>query len=114
MLMSGLDYERLVLSGGPLGLMQAAFDYAVPYVHDRKQFGVPVGTFQLMQGKIADMYTTINSTRCYLYAVGRGASAASVILDGHSRRVAQPAMRGTFPTATAPAPSCMPVTLHSQ
>lgn len=51
--MSGLDLERLVLSGGPLGLAQAAFDYAVPYVHDRKQFGVPVGTFQLMQGKIA-------------------------------------------------------------
>ncbi|KAK4706101.1 hypothetical protein P7C70_g112, partial [Phenoliferia sp. Uapishka_3] len=65
--------EELVLSGGPLGLMQAAFDDALPYVHDRKQFGVPVGTFQLMQGKIADMFTKISATRSYVYAVGREA-----------------------------------------
>jgi len=70
-LMSGLDLERLVLSGGPLGLMQAAFDYAVEYIHDRKQFGQPVGTFQLMQAKIADMYTKLNSSRAYVYAVAR-------------------------------------------
>ncbi|KAF8473666.1 acyl-CoA dehydrogenase NM domain-like protein [Russula ochroleuca] len=70
-LMSGLDLERLVLSGGPLGLMQAAFDFAVEYVHDRKQFGRPVGTFQLMQGKIADMYTKLNASRSYVYAVAR-------------------------------------------
>jgi len=70
-LMSGLDLERLVLSGGPLGLMQAAFDCAVEYVHDRKQFGKPVGTFQLMQAKIADMYTKLNSSRTYVYAVAR-------------------------------------------
>jgi len=70
-LMSGLDLERLVLSGGPLGLMQAAFDLAVEYVHDRKQFGQPVGTFQLMQGKIADMYTKLNASRSYIYAVAR-------------------------------------------
>ncbi|KAH7915303.1 acyl-CoA dehydrogenase/oxidase [Hygrophoropsis aurantiaca] len=70
-LMSGLDLERLVLSGGPLGLMQASFDYAVEYVHDRKQFGQPVGTFQLMQAKIADMYTKINASRAYVYAVAR-------------------------------------------
>ncbi|KAF8493299.1 acyl-CoA dehydrogenase NM domain-like protein [Russula emetica] len=70
-LMSGLDLERLVLSGGPLGLMQAAFDFAVEYVHDRKQFGQPVGTFQLMQGKIADMYTKLNASRSYVYAVAR-------------------------------------------
>lgn len=70
-LMSGLDLERLVLSGGPLGLMQAAFDYAVEYVHQRKQFGQPVGTFQLMQAKIADMYTKINASRSYVYAVAR-------------------------------------------
>ncbi|KAF9246362.1 acyl-CoA dehydrogenase/oxidase [Melanogaster broomeanus] len=70
-LMSGLDLERLVLSGGPLGLMQAAFDYAVEYVHQRKQFGHPVGTFQLMQAKIADMYTKINASRSYVYAVAR-------------------------------------------
>ncbi|KAI0273456.1 isovaleryl-CoA dehydrogenase [Gloeopeniophorella convolvens] len=70
-LMSGLDLERLVLSGGPLGLMQAAFDYAVEYIHDRKQFGQAVGTFQLMQGKIADMYTKLNASRSYVYAVAR-------------------------------------------
>ena len=57
MLMSGLDYERVVLAGGPLGIMQACLDMVMPYVHDRKQFGAPIGTFQLMQGKIADMYT---------------------------------------------------------
>lgn len=70
-LMSGLDLERLVLSGGPLGLMQAAFDYAIDYVHERKQFGRAIGTFQLMQGKIADMYTKINASRSYVYSVAR-------------------------------------------
>ncbi|KAL1691326.1 acyl-CoA dehydrogenase/oxidase [Schizophyllum commune] len=70
-LMSGLDLERLVLSGGPLGLMQSAFDMAVEYVHDRKQFGQPVGEFQLMQAKIADMYTKLNASRSYVYAVAR-------------------------------------------
>ncbi|KAI9309526.1 acyl-CoA dehydrogenase/oxidase [Cunninghamella echinulata] len=70
-LMSGLDLERLVLSGGPLGLMQAALDVAVPYVHERKQFGVPIGEFQLIQGKLADMYTKLNASRAYVYAVGR-------------------------------------------
>ncbi|KAI0345288.1 acyl-CoA dehydrogenase NM domain-like protein [Trametopsis cervina] len=77
-LMSGLDLERLVLSGGPLGLMQSAFDYAVEYVHDRKQFGVPVGSFQLMQGKIADMYTKMNAARSYVYAVARACDAGQV------------------------------------
>ncbi|KAH8117050.1 acyl-CoA dehydrogenase NM domain-like protein [Phellopilus nigrolimitatus] len=70
-LMSGLDLERLVLSGGPLGLMQASFDYAVEYVHARKQFGQPIGTFQLMQGKVADMYTKLEASRAYVYAVAR-------------------------------------------
>lgn len=68
-LMSGLDYERLVLAAGPLGIMQACMDLVMPYVHERKQFGRPVGTFQLMQGKIADMYTAMNSCRAYVYAV---------------------------------------------
>ncbi|MEM9688668.1 MAG: isovaleryl-CoA dehydrogenase [Pseudomonadota bacterium] len=68
-LMSGLDYERVVLAGGPLGIMQACMDVVMPYIHDRKQFGQPIGEFQLMQGKIADMYTTMNSTRAYVYAV---------------------------------------------
>jgi isovaleryl-CoA dehydrogenase len=70
-LMSGLDYERAVLSGGPLGIMQACMDVVVPYVHERKQFGQSIGEFQLMQGKLADMYTTLNACRAYVYAVGQ-------------------------------------------
>ncbi len=70
-LMSGLDYERLVLSGGPLGLMQACMDVVIPYVHERKQFGQPIGEFELMQGKLADMYTTMNACKAYVYAVAR-------------------------------------------
>ncbi len=70
-LMSGLDYERLILAGGPLGIMRACMDLVLPYVHDRKQFGQPIGEFQLMQGKIADMYTTLNSCRAYVYAVAK-------------------------------------------
>ncbi len=70
-LMSGLDYERAVLAGGPLGIMAAAIDLVLPYVHDRRQFGQPIGEFQLMQGKIADMYTTFNVCRAYVYAVGQ-------------------------------------------
>lgn len=68
-LMSGLDYERVVLSGGPLGVMQACLDTVIPYLHDRKQFGQSIGEFQLMQGKLADMYTLTNASRAYLYAV---------------------------------------------
>ncbi|WP_295481416.1 isovaleryl-CoA dehydrogenase [uncultured Pseudomonas sp.] len=70
-LMSGLDYERVVLSGGPVGIMQAAMDVVVPYIHDRKQFGQSIGEFQLIQGKIADMYTQLNASRAYLYAVAQ-------------------------------------------
>jgi len=70
-LMSGLDYERVVLAGGPLGIMAACMDLVMPYVHDRKQFGQPIGEFQLMQAKIADMYTALNSCRAYVYAVAR-------------------------------------------
>ncbi len=70
-LMSGLDYERTVLSGGPLGIMQAAMDIVLPYVHERKQFDTPIGMFQLMQGKIADMYTTMNACKAYVYAVAK-------------------------------------------
>ena len=68
-LMSGLDYERIVLAGGPLGIMQACMDVVLPYVHERKQFDRPIGEFQLMQGKLADMYTTLNACRAYVYAV---------------------------------------------
>lgn len=70
-LMSGLDYERLVLSGGPLGIMQATMDVVVPYIHDRKQFGQSIGEFQLIQGKIADMYTQMNAARAYVYTVAK-------------------------------------------
>jgi isovaleryl-CoA dehydrogenase len=74
-LMSGLDYERTVLSGGPLGIMQACLDTVLPYVRERRQFGRPIGTFQLMQGKIADMYVALNSARAYVYAVARACDA---------------------------------------
>jgi isovaleryl-CoA dehydrogenase len=70
-LMSGLDYERAVLAGGPLGIMAACLDVVIPYVHERKQFGQPIGEFQLMQGKLADMYTTFSACRAYVYAVAQ-------------------------------------------
>ena len=70
-LMSGLDYERVVLAAGPLGIMQSCMDIVIPYVHERRQFGKPIGEFQLMQGKLADMYTTMNACRAYVYAVSR-------------------------------------------
>jgi isovaleryl-CoA dehydrogenase len=74
-LMSGLDYERAVLAGGPLGIMQACLDAVLPYVRERKQFGKPIGAFQLMQGKIADMYVALNAARAYVYAVARACDA---------------------------------------
>ncbi len=74
-LMSGLDYERVVLAGGPLGLMRACIDVVIPYVHERRQFGQPIGEFQLMQGKLADMYTTLNACNAYVYAVARAGDA---------------------------------------
>ena len=88
-LMAGLDYERVVLAGGPLGIMRAAMDLVLPYIHERKQFGRPIGTFELMQGKLADMYTRMNAARAYVYAVAdacdRGATtrfdAAAAILN---------------------------------
>ena len=87
-LMSGLDYERTVLSGGPVGIMMACMDQVVPYIHDRKQFGQPIGEFQLVQGKVADMYTLLSASRAFLYAVARACDrgeesrkdAAAVIL----------------------------------
>ena len=73
--MSGLDYERVVLSGGPLGLMQACLDTVIPYVRERKQFGKAIGSFQLMQAKVADMYVALQSARAYVYAVARACDA---------------------------------------
>jgi isovaleryl-CoA dehydrogenase len=72
-LMGGLDYERLVLAGGPLGIMQACLDIALPYMHERSQFGRPIGEFQLMQGKLADMYTTMNACKAYVYCTAKAA-----------------------------------------
>ncbi len=77
-LMSGLDYERVVLAGGPLGLMAAALDLALPYVRERRQFGQPIGTFELMQAKIADMYTALSASRAFVYAVARACDAGRV------------------------------------
>ena len=77
-LMSGLDYERAVLAAGPLGIMQAAMDVVIPYIHDRKQFGQPIGTFQLMQGKIADMYSTLSACRAYCYAVAKACDSGKI------------------------------------
>jgi len=77
-LMSGLDFERAVLCGGPIGIMQAAIDAVLPYVHDRQQFGQPIGTFQLMQGKIADMYATLSACRSYCYAVAKACDKGKV------------------------------------
>ncbi len=77
-LMSGLDYERVTLAAGPLGIMAAAMDVVVPYVHEREQFGKPIGTFQLMQGKLADMYTTMNACRAYVYAVAQACDRGEV------------------------------------
>ncbi len=92
-LMRGLDYERAVLGGGPLGLMAAALDLVLPYVHERKQFGQPIGSFELMQAKVADMYTSLNAARAYSYAIGRACDAgrcsrqdaAAAILFGAER-----------------------------
>ncbi|HUI59506.1 MAG TPA: isovaleryl-CoA dehydrogenase [Steroidobacteraceae bacterium] len=77
-LMSGLDYERVVLAGGPLGLMAAALDLVLPYVRERKQFGQPIGTFELMQAKVADLYASLNASRAYVYSVARACDAGSV------------------------------------
>ena len=78
-LMSGLDYERVVLAAGPLGIMQACMDIVVPYVHERKQFDTPIGEFQLMQGKLADMYTTMNACKAYVYAVAKACDRGEAI-----------------------------------
>ena len=83
-LMSGLDYERAVLTGGPIGIMQAVMDIVVPYIHDRKQFGQFIGEFQLIQGKIADMYTTLQASRAFLYTVGKNLDRLGA---GHVREV---------------------------
>ena len=85
-LMSGLDYERAVLAAGPLGIMQACMDIVVPYLHERKQFGQPIGSFQLMQAKLADMYTTMSAAKAYVYTVAKACDRAADQPQGRRRR----------------------------
>ncbi len=94
-LMSGLDYERAVLAGGPLGIMQACLDLALPHVHERKQFGQPIGEFQLMQGKLADMYTTANACRAYVYAVAQACDTGNITRHDAAGAILYSAERAT-------------------
>ena len=93
--MSGLDYERVVLSAGPLGLMAAALDVALPYAHERKQFGQPIGTFQLVQGKLADMYVTLNASRAYVYAVAKACDRGETTREDAAGAILYAAERAT-------------------
>ena len=101
-LMSGLDYERAVLAAGPIGIMQAALDVVLPYIHDRKQFDTPIGEFQLVQGKVADIYTRLNACRAYVYAVARACdsgkttrkdAAGAILFAAEARQVALDAIQ---------------------
>jgi len=95
-LMSGLDYERAVLAAGPLGIMQAGLDTVIPYVHQRQQFGQPIGEFQLMQGKLADMYVTLSACRAYVYAVGRACDTGCVTRKDAAGAILFAAERATW------------------
>jgi isovaleryl-CoA dehydrogenase len=94
-LMSGLDYERVVLSAGPLGLMAAALDVVLPYVHERKQFGQPIGMFQLVQGKLADMYVALNASRAYVYAVAKACDRGETTREDAAGAILYAAERAT-------------------
>ena len=95
-LMSGLDYERLVLAGGPLGIMQACLDVVIPYVHERQQFGQPIGQFQLIQAKLADMYVTANAAKSYVYAVARACDDGRVTREDAAGAILFAAERATW------------------
>jgi len=95
-LMSGLDYERVVLAAGPLGIMQACMDVVVPYVHDRKQFGRPIGQFQIMQAKLADMYVTMNAAKAYVYAVARACDDGRTTREDAAGAILYAAERATW------------------
>jgi len=95
-LMSGLDYERLVLAGGPLGIMQACLDLVIPYVHERQQFGQPIGQFQLIQAKLADMYVAANAAKAYVYAVARGCDDGRVTREDAAGAILYAAERATW------------------
>jgi isovaleryl-CoA dehydrogenase len=94
-LMSGLDYERVVLAAGPLGIMQACLDAVIPYLHERRQFGQPIGAFQLMQGKLADMYVTMNAAKAYVYAVARACDAGRTTREDAAGAILYAAERAT-------------------
>ncbi|AZR29378.1 isovaleryl-CoA dehydrogenase [Xanthomonas vasicola] len=100
-LMSGLDFERVVLAGGPLGLMAAAMDVVLPYVHERKQFGEPIGSFQLMQAKLADMYVGLNACRAYVYAVARACDAGRTTRQDAAGAILYAAEKATWLTGQA-------------
>ncbi|HBK46971.1 MAG TPA: acyl-CoA dehydrogenase [Xanthomonadaceae bacterium] len=100
-LMSGLDYERVVLSGGPLGLMAAAMDVVLPYVHERRQFGEAIGSFQLMQAKLADMYVGLNACRAYVYAVARACDAGRTTRQDAAGAILYAAEKATWLTGQA-------------
>jgi isovaleryl-CoA dehydrogenase len=100
-LMSGLDFERVVLSGGPLGLMAAAMDVVMPYVHERKQFGQAIGTFQLMQAKLADMYVGLNACRAYVYAVARACDQGRTTRQDAAGAILYSAEKATWLTGQA-------------
>ncbi len=95
-LMSGLDYERAVLAAGPLGLMQSCLDLVIPYVHQRTQFGQPIGRFQLMQAKLADMYVTLNAAKAYVYAVGRACDRGETTREDSAGAILYAAERATW------------------
>jgi isovaleryl-CoA dehydrogenase len=95
-LMSGLDYERVVLAAGPLGIMQACLDTVIPYVHERKQFGEPIGRFQLMQAKLADMYVTMNAAKAYVYAVARACDQGKTTREDAAGAILYAAERATW------------------
>jgi len=100
-LMSGLDYERAVLSAGPLGIMQSCMDIVVPYIHEREQFGRPIGEFQLMQGKIADMYTTMNASRAYVYTVAKACDRGQTTRKDAAGAILYAAEKATWMTLEA-------------
>jgi isovaleryl-CoA dehydrogenase len=95
-LMSGLDYERVVLAAGPLGIMQACMDVVLPYVHDRRQFGQPIGEFQIMQGKLADMYVAMNAAKAYVYAVARACDSGRTTREDAAGAILYAAERATW------------------
>jgi isovaleryl-CoA dehydrogenase len=95
-LMSGLDYERVVLAAGPIGIMQACMDIVLPYVHDRKQFGQPIGQFQIMQAKIADMYVGMNAAKAYVYAVARACDDGRVTREDAAGAILYAAEKATW------------------